>query len=258
VTGTVASIDLIVSSILSKKLAGGAGVLVFDVKLGSGAFLPDVAAARELASALVSTARGAGVAAGALLTDMNQPVAPAIGNAVEIRAVLEVLEGGGSPLADLTVALGAECLARAGTDADVAGGAARLREALASGRAMERWRKMVALMGGDPDAPLPEAPVVRPAPSPGAGQVAAIDGTALGLAVVRLGGGRQREGDRVNPAVGLTQVARLGQAVEEGAPLAYVHASDAAAAEAAVQAVGAAFQIGVAAEAPPLIHERME
>ena len=244
VTGTVRSVDLIVASILSKKLAAGLGGLVLDVKAGSGAFMKTAEDAEALARALVGTARGAGCAAVALVTDMGEPVAPAMGNALELREALAVLRGAGGRLADLTIALGGEALALAGLAAEPEEGAGAIRSALAQGRAAEAFGRMVAAQGGPSDVlerdALPEAPVRRVVAAGRAGVVRAIDGEALGHAVVALGGGRRRPGDPVDPAVGLSAIARVGEPVEARAALAVVHAASEDAAEAAARAVQAA------------------
>jgi thymidine phosphorylase len=260
VTGTVESLDLICASILSKKLAAGLQALVLDVKLGSGAFMKSADEARALAQALVGTARAAGCPTTALITDMSQPLAPSLGNALEVAEVMRVLTGDATgPLAELSVALGADLLASIG----IADGAARLREALASGAAAERFGRMVAGLGGPVDFVarwqdhLPEAPVVRDVPAPEAGVVCEIDGEALGLAVVHLGGGRVVESDRVDPAVGLDRVAPLGARVAAGEPLARVHAADEEGAEAAARALLAAYRLGAAPEPRPLVLERV-
>lgn len=263
VTATVESVDLITASILSKKLAAGLDGLVLDVKCGSGAFMKTREEARALAQALTGTANGAGTPTAALITDMTQPLAPALGNAVEVALCMEVLSGNRAAaprLQDLTVALCARVMALAGIeDAEI-----RLNDALASGRAMEIFARMIRALGGPPDMAqdwhthLPKAPVVGEVPAPRAGHIAAIDGEALGLAVVRLGGGRQVETDKVNPAVGLTEVINLGDRVERGDPLAVIHAADEAEAEAAAHAVLAAVTIGARPEIPPLIFERIE
>ena len=260
VTGTVESLDLITASILSKKLAAGLGALVLDVKVGSGAFMRSIEDAAELAAALVETANGAGCPTGALLSDMNEPLAPALGNAVEVAEVMRVLTGGASGrLLTVTAALGGALLEMAGIE----DGAAKLREAVAGGRAAERFGRMVAAQGGPTDfverweAHLPAAAVVRPVPAPEAGHVAAIDGTALGRAVVALGGGRRLASDRVDPAVGLTGVARLGAEVAAGDPLALIHTASEDAADAAVRAVADAIRIGEAPERGPLILARL-
>ncbi|APX21848.1 MULTISPECIES: thymidine phosphorylase [Salipiger] len=260
VTATVESLDLITSSILAKKLAAGLDALVLDVKVGSGAFMKTDADARALAGALVSTANAAGCPTTAFVTDMNQPIAPALGNALEVDAAMRVLAGREQgPLHALTLALGAPLLERAGIDAPED----RLRAVLASGEAAERMGRMVYGLGGpinfveDWGRYLPEATVIREIPAPSAGHVAAIDGEALGLAVVRLGGGRTVETDRIDPAVGLSDVVRLGTWVEAGQPLARVHAAREDEAEAAIRVVQAAITLGAPVEAGPLIRERI-
>ncbi|ROU03573.1 thymidine phosphorylase [Histidinibacterium lentulum] len=268
VTATVESIDLITASILSKKLAAGLGGLVLDVKVGSGAFMKTPAEAQALAESLVGTANGAGCPTAALITDMNQPLAPALGNAVEVAASMDVLSGNRAAaprLHDLTVILGGRLLALAGVAGTDAEGEDRIAGAIASGAALERFARMVAEMGGPPDMAedwrthLPAAPVVGEVPAPVSGHVAAIDGEVLGLAVVGLGGGRAVETDRVDPAVGLTEVVSLGDRVERGTPLCILHARDEAEAEAAAHRILAAITIRDSAlEGPPLVHGRVD
>jgi thymidine phosphorylase len=241
VTATVESTDLITASILSKKLAGGLSGLVLDVKVGSGAFMKDMAAARELAGALVETANLAGCPTTALITDMNAPLAPALGNALEVAEVMHVLcDGARAPLYDLALALGAQLLFSAGQAAS--GDAAReaLSNAIASGAAAERFVD-------NPARFLPEATVIREITAERDGYVTAIDGEALGLAVVALGGGRQIETDKIDPAVGLSDVAGLGMRVARGQPIARVHAGREGLADRAVAAVRAAITLGEAA-----------
>jgi len=265
VTATVESLDLITASILSKKLAAGLEGLVLDVKTGSGAFMKGLEEARALARALVETANAAGCPCSALLTEMGEPLAPALGNALEVAAAMEVLTGvAGGPLRELSLALGGELLAGAGQAADAAEGAARIAEALDSGAAAERFGWMVAAQGGpvrfieEWARFLPEAPVIREVTAETAGHVAAIDGEALGLAVVALGGGRQVESDRVDPAVGLSDVVRRGKHVTKGQPLARIHAARESQAEAAARAVRAAIVLSdTPPDLPPLVHERI-
>jgi thymidine phosphorylase len=265
VTGTVESLDLITASILSKKLAAGLDGLVLDVKLGSGAFMKTVDEARALAQALVKTANVAGCKTTALITDMNQPLAPSLGNALEVDASMRVLTGlEGGPLATLSAELGGALLASAGLAADDAEGRAKIAEAIASGAAAERFGRMVYAMGGPVHFVenwqrfLPEAPVIREIPANESGFITAIDGEALGLAVVALGGGRQVESDVVDPAVGLSEVVRLGDHIAKGQPLARVHAARIGQADAAETAVKAAITIGqTAPQLPPLVHERI-
>ena len=262
VTGTVASIDLITASILSKKLAAGLDGLVLDVKVGAGAFMKTEDEARALAQSLVTTANDAGCPTIACLSDMNEPVAPALGNALEVIEAMRALMGGASEtsrLSDLSAHLGGALLARAGRAEDAAEGAAQIRAALADGRAAEAFGRMVYAQGGPlgfVDTPLrflPEATVIREITAPEAGFVAAIDGEALGHAVVALGGGRRVETDTVDPAVGLSDLPRLGAPVEKGQPLLRIHAARLADADAAEAACRAAIAIGPAPEATPLI-----
>ncbi len=266
VTGTVASIDLITASIRSKKLAAGLEALVLDVKCGSGAFMKTAAEARVLARALVATAQGAGCMTAALITDMSQPLATAAGNALEVIEVMETLTGTSvnAALWDVACALGGEALALGGIAADPADGAGRIAQALESGAAAEVFGRMVTAQGGPQDFidrwpdRLPSAPVVIEVPSLRAGFVASIDGEALGQAVVRLGGGRMREGDRVNPSVGLSDLAGLGEDISPGLALAMVHAATIDEARAAVAAVQAAYVMSdTAPDDPPLIIERI-
>lgn len=267
VTATVDSLDLITASILSKKLAGGLDGLVLDVKVGSGAFMKDSAAATALAEALVRTANAAGCKTSAVISDMNQPLVPSLGNALEVAEVMQVLTGQASgPLVELSAALGGVVLADAGLAADVQAGADAVVAAIRDGRAAERFSRMVAAMGGPVHFVenwhrfLPEATVVREVSAASDGYISAIDGEALGLAVVALGGGRRVETDAVDPAVGLERVARLGQYVSKGQPLAVVHAARPDSADRAVRAVRAAVSLSPEAvpELPALIHDRVD
>jgi thymidine phosphorylase len=266
VSGTVESIDLITASILSKKLAAGLDQLVLDVKAGSGAFMKTDAEAGRLARALVDTATGAGCPTVALITDMDQPLGRNVGNAVEVRECAEILVGrrDGGALLRLTVALGGEALALAGLASTPEEGEARIAGVFGDGRAAEVFGRMVAALGGPADIlktfdyDLPEAPVMREIAAQDAAHVAAIDGFALGQAVVALGGGRLRGDDRVDPRVGLTDLCRLGDRLAKGDPIAWVHAATEAAADAAEAAVRAAFTLADAPVAPgPLVRARI-
>ena len=264
VTATVESLDLITASILSKKLAAGLEALVLDVKTGSGAFMKTEDDARALARALVDTANAAGCRTSALITDMSQPLVPALGNALEVAEVMRVLaDGAQNDLLALSVALGGEVLALAGLAETATAGEARIAEAIASGAAAERFGRMVYAQGGprgfveDWRRFLPEAVVIREVPAPSSGTVSAIDGEALGLAVVALGGGRQVESDVVDPAVGLTDVVRLGARVDKGQPLARVHARREGQADAAAAAVTRAITLGKGSPSAPLIRDRI-
>ena len=260
VTATVDSLDLITASILSKKLAAGLEGLVLDVKVGSGAFMKDAAAARELAQALVSTANAAGCPTRAIISDMSQPLVPSLGNALEVAEVMQVLRGEAQGrLVELSAALGGVVLAGAGLAKDASDGAAKITRAIEAGDAAERFGAMIAALGGpvkfidDWRRFLPEATVLRQVRAPAGGVVQAIDGTALGLAVVALGGGRAVETDVVDPAVGLSDVVRIGARIEAGQPLAVVHAARPAQADRAVAAVQAAITLGEGAAKPPAL-----
>jgi thymidine phosphorylase len=264
VTATVESVPLITASILSKKLAAGLEGLVLDVKTGSGAFMADIESARELAGSLVAVANGAGLKTSALLTDMNEPLASAAGNALEVMNAVAYLTGAQRDprLHAVVIALAAEMLHLGGIADGFAKGEVMAREALESGRAAERFQTMVTALGGpsdfldDPVRHLPKAKVVVPAPAKTEGIVAAIDTRALGLAVVRLGGGRTRAEDPIDHSVGMTDLAGIGAEVGPYKPLAFVHARDEASAAAAVEAVQAAYSVGD----PPkrsLVYERI-
>ncbi len=266
VTGTVESIDLITASILSKKLAAGLENLVLDVKVGSGAFMKTLKDAQDLARSLVTTANGAGCNTSALITDMNQPLASSLGNALEVMAAVEMMTVGHveSPMAQATVALGSEALVLSGLAADRMEGDAMIAASLVDGRAAEVFGAMIAAQGGPSDFVdhwrdrLPAAPVVRDIMPVQRGRVLEIDGEALGLAVVHLGGGRLVEGTRIDPSVGLSRVVRLGEVVDEYTPLALVHAANPAAADRAAEAVRAAITVGAGEPTPhPLVLERV-
>ncbi|GAB2615905.1 thymidine phosphorylase [Kocuria himachalensis] len=214
VTGTVESIPLIASSIMSKKIAEGTQSLVLDVKVGSGAFMKDLASARKLARTMVDLGTGAGVTTTALLTDMSTPLGLTVGNAVEVQESVDVLAGGGpADVVELTVALAAEMLAASGLpDADPA-------EALRDGRAMDVWRAMVAAQGGDPDAPLPRARESETVVAEADGVLAELDAHRVGVASWRLGAGRARREDPVQAGAGVLLHAKPGDAVRAGQPL---------------------------------------
>jgi thymidine phosphorylase len=253
-TGTVESLPLIVASILSKKLAAGLDALVMDVKAGSGAFLPSYEETRELATAIVEVATGNGLPTSALLTDMNQVLGRTAGNAVEVLESIEVLRdpSGGDPrLLEVTLALSAELLVLGGLQPDLNAARAAAQRALESGAAAEIFAAMVAALGGpaklldDPHAHLRRAPIVRPVEPAEPGTVSAVDVRAVGVAIVALGGGRTRETDPVDHAVGLTEVAALGESVGPGArPLALLHARDEPSFEQGASALRAAFTVG--------------
>jgi thymidine phosphorylase len=256
VTATVESIALITASILSKKLAAGLQGLAMDVKTGSGAFMTSLAGSRDLAQSLATVATGAGLPTISLITDMNEPLASAAGNAVEVQNAVDYLIGDKRDprLHAVTIALGAELLTLGGLAENVAAGLAAMERALASGAAAERFERMVALLGGPSGflgkaaELLPVAPIVVAALPTRRGFVEAIDVRAIGMAIVSLGGGRSRAADKIDPAVGFTRLAGLGAEVSGEAPLALVHARDEAQARAAAAKLAAAYRIG---DAPP-------
>ncbi len=261
VTATVESLPLIVASILSKKLAEGTRHLVLDVKAGSGAFMTELDDARALAHELVSVAVGAGLPTTALLTDMNQALGGSVGNALEVREAVNMLTGqAGDPrLREVTLALAAEALALCG----VAGGRALAERRLADGSAAERLARSVAALGGPhdlletPERSLSRAACVRSVFGPEPGHVAAIDARALGVAVIALGGGRTRPEDGIDHAVGLSEVAGLGERVDGERPLCLVHAADPTHAESAAASITGAFRIGGATVAGPVVLGRV-
>ena len=249
VTATIESVPLITASILSKKLVAGLQGLVLDVKVGSGAFTPTLEGARTLARSLVDVAAAAGLPARALITDMNQVLGLTAGNALEIQETLDYLRGTAREprLHEVTLALAAQMLHLGGLAGSVDAGRAQAQAALDSGAAAERFARMVAMLGGPADvfadAGLVSAPVQLDVPAPHAGVLAAADVRALGLAVVALGGGRQRPGERIDARVGLSHLLPPGRTVQTGEPLARVHAASEDAARQAVAAVTAAFTI---------------
>jgi thymidine phosphorylase len=266
VTGTVESIDLITASILSKKLAAGLQALVLDVKVGTGAFMATPGDARALATSLVRVANGAGCRTAALVTDMNEPLASAAGNALEMANAIAFLKGEeiDGRLWDVTVALGGELLATCGAAADADDGRVRIVEAFQSGRAAERFSRMVVALGGPsdlldrPHRHLASAPLVADILAPHPGIVTAIDARALGLAVVELGGGRRTPGDKIDHSVGLDRLAGIGAIADAHAPLARIHAASEKALAAARQRVLAAYVVGQAAPGlMPLVAERI-
>ncbi|MFT3848079.1 MAG: thymidine phosphorylase [Propionivibrio sp.] len=269
VTATVESIPLITASILSKKLAAGLDALVMDVKVGSGAFMPTPELSVALARSIVEVGTGAGLKVSALLTDMNQSLAPCAGNAIEVRCALDYLTGKHRParLHEVTLALCAEGLVSAGLAASVDTARAQLQSSLDSGAAAERFARMVRLLGGPadlverPDAYLATAPVVVDFLASASGVVAAFDTRALGMAVVALGGGRLRSDQEIDPAVGLSDIVELGAAVQAGQPLMRVHARTGNDAETAIQRLQEAVRVerdpAESSPLPPLVWQRI-
>ncbi|UIJ71442.1 thymidine phosphorylase [Aurantimonas sp. HBX-1] len=249
VTATVESIPLITASILSKKLAAGLQGLVLDVKTGSGAFMPRPEDARSLAASLVGVANGAGLRTTALITRMDEALASAAGNAVEVRNAVRFLTGAqrDPALQAVTLALAAEMLVLAGFAATLADGQRMAMAALEDGRAAERFGRMVAALGGPADfvervdAHLPQASLVRDVTAERDGTVASVETRRLGLAVVELGGGRTRPQDAVDHAVGLSDLAPIGRHLARGETLARIHARDEASLAQAAATVRSAY-----------------
>ncbi|SUA99613.1 Thymidine phosphorylase [Pannonibacter phragmitetus] len=252
VTGTVESIDLITASILSKKLAAGLQGLVLDVKWGTGAFMQSFEDAKALAESLVRVANGAGLKTTALLTDMNESLASAAGNAVEMQNAVDFLKGASidSRLWDVTVAQGGELLATGGIAESAQEGCNLMRAAFESGRAAEKFAEMVTALGGPADFMekselyLAKAPVIAPVYAKEPGVVTGVDARAIGVAVVELGGGRRVAADVIDPSVGFTELAGIGHRVDADAPLAIVHAATEDAARRATEALNAAYRTG--------------
>ncbi len=252
ITGTVESIPLIASSIMSKKIAEGTGALVLDVKVGTGAFMKDAARARELSAVMVGLGQANGVRTTALLTQMDVPLGRTAGNALEVTEAVEVLAGGGPPdVVELTLALAREMLDLVGLDADPAA-------ALADGRAMDVWRAMVRAQGGDPAAVLPTAGEVEVVAAPATGTLARLDAKAVGVAAWRLGAGRARKEDAVSPTAGVVWHATVGDQVTAGQPLLELHLDDPARLPAALAALEDAIEISSDAHpSPQLILDRV-
>ena len=246
ITGTVESIPLIASSIMSKKIAEGTEALVLDVKVGSGAFMKEPGQARELSEVMVELGEAHGVRTTALLTQMDVPLGRTAGNALEVVEAVEVLAGGGPPdIVELTLDLAREMLDLAGlADADPAA-------VLADGRAMDVWRRMVQAQGGDPSALLPRATEVEVVPAPATGTLARLDAMALGIAAWRLGAGRSRKEDDVSPAAGVVWRATVGDHVQEGQPLLELHLDDVDRLESAQAALQDAIEITDGPVTPP-------
>ncbi|MFZ7089110.1 thymidine phosphorylase [Curtobacterium sp. RRHDQ10] len=255
ITGTVESIPLIASSIMSKKIAEGTGALVLDVKFGSGAFMQDIEQSRLLARTMVDLGNDAGVRTAALLTDMDVPLGLTIGNALEVRESVEVLAGGGpSDVVELTLALAREMLDAAGLpDADPAA-------ALAGGRAMDTWNRMIAAQGGDPAAPLPTARETHVVAAPRSGVLASQAALPFGVAAWRLGAGRARASDPVQAGAGIELHAKPGDTVVVGQPLFTLHTDEPARFARALEAVEGAWSIAEPGTVPargPVVTERI-
>ncbi len=232
VTGTVPSIPLITASIMSKKLAEGIDALVLDVKFGEGAFMKTIEDARELATCMVRVGSRMGKGMAALITNMNQPLGHTAGNALEIKETIDTLAGNGpDDLMEVTMALAARMLVLAKTVKNQAEALGNLHNNLSSGAALAKFREMVELHGGDPsviDDPskLPSAKVQKPVTASTAGNIQGVNAGSIGKACLLLGAGRTRTDDSVDPAVGVSDIAKIGDAVEAGELLATIHAND--------------------------------
>ncbi|MCF7688261.1 MAG: thymidine phosphorylase [Cephaloticoccus sp.] len=255
VTATVECIPLICGSILAKKLAEGIDALVLDVKFGRGAFMKTEEQARELAHALVQVGRAGGKKVRALLTAMNQPLGRTVGNALEVGESIACLHGEGpADLMEVTYALGAQMLLLGGKAEDVAEAEAKLQAVIADGSALEKFREIVVAQGGDgrvvdePDR-LPQASHKVILPAPATGIITDVDAMQVALAALRLGAGRAKAEDRIDPGVGVSGLVKIGEPIEAGAALCTIHASDASSAKVAVEMLGKAIRVGN--EAPP-------
>lgn len=260
-TGTVESIPLISSSIMSKKLAEGLDALVLDIKVGRGAFIKEPAQARVLAETMVGIGRSYGTPVRAVLTDMSQPLGRAVGNACEVAEGIEVLRGGGpADLLEVTYRLAEEMLLLGGVTADRGDARARLQQAVASGAAFAKLVEVVEAQGGDPavihdPTRLARAPRETVVTAPRAGYLARADALDIGVAAVRLGAGRERKEDSIDPGVGITVLAKVGDRVEAGRPLARLTWADPGRLDQALPLVERAFAVAEEPVAPPpLIH----
>jgi len=258
-TGTVPSIPLIASSIMSKKLAEDLDGLVLDVKVGSGAFMKDVPRARRLATTMIGIGRSHGVPVHAVLTAMDQPLGREVGNAAEIRESIDVLRGEGPPdLVELTLLLGERMLKLAG----VGGGRGALQQTIDSGAGFEKLLGVVAAQGGDPrtiEDPrlLPTARLRQTIPAPTAGVVNRCDALTIGVGAMRLGAGRERQEDSIDPAVGVTVHSKVGDRVGRGDPLGTVYYNDPGRWEAARPLLESAWSLADEASAPALVIEEI-
>lgn len=266
ITATVDSIPLITASILAKKLAEGLDALVMDVKVGSGAFMPTFEASEQLAQAIVGVANGAGCKTSALLTDMNQVLASSAGNALEVREAVDFLTGAyrNPRLLEVTLALCSEMLLSGGLASDDADARRQLQAVLDNGAAAECFGRMVTAQGGpadfisNMDRYLPAATLSKAVYAERPGVITAMDTRAIGMAIVTMGGGRRRASDTIDYSVGLSEMAALGQRVDQQTPLAVVHAADEASWQLAAQEIRAAVQTSEqAAATTPMVYRRI-
>ena len=245
VTATVDEVSLIAASIMSKKLAGGADAVVLDVKVGDGAFMKTIEDARILADTMIEIGRRAGKEVVCLLTDMDQPLGSAVGNALEVREALATVRGQGPPdFTELVLDACSRLLALSDLGIDEPEGRRRAQQAVADGSAAALWRRWLEAQGGDPDEDaLPRAPIVRAVTAPRAGTVVTLGAIRVGNAAVHLGAGRRTKDDTIDHAVGILCLRKRGDHVEQGEPLAAVHARDERSAEEAAAEVLAAYAV---------------
>lgn len=264
VTGTVPSLPLIVSSVMSKKIAAGADAIVLDVKTGSGAFMKTVEDAERLAESMVRIGNEVGRKVVALLSDMNQPLGWAVGNSLEVREAIDTLHGAGpQDFLEHCLVVGGEMLALGGQAQDAVQGRALVEQAIESGAAWQKFRQMVIAQGGDVrylDEPqrFPIAGIVRVSTAPASGYLARVKTDEIGMATVGLGGGRLQKGDPVDHAVGLMLHLKVGEWITAGEPLFTVHANDEARCAEAERRVLAALTFSeTPVEALPLFYKRV-
>jgi pyrimidine-nucleoside phosphorylase len=260
VTATVEEISLIAASIMSKKIAAGADAILLDVKVGEGAFMKTLADAQSLAATMVDLGRRARRRVVCELTRMEQPLGRAVGNALEVREALATLRGEGpSDFTELVLRSAAQLLALSDLGIGEEEGRSRAEAAVASGAALAAYERWIAAQGGNPrEEALPAAPVVHPVPAPATGFVRSLSALGIGRAALHLGAGRSRKEDRIDHATGVICLAKLGDAVAAGEPIAEVHARDEASATEAADEVAACYELGPeASEAAPLVLEVM-
>jgi pyrimidine-nucleoside phosphorylase len=261
VTATIDQVSLIAASIMSKKIAAGASAVVLDVKVGEGAFMRTVDEARELAREMRALGEEAGMDVVCVLTDMDQPLGRAVGNALEVREAWETVSGGGpADFRELVVDSAAELLALSDLGVDEDEGRRRAETVLEDGSALATYDRWVRAQGGDPDpARLPVAPVLRQVPAPASGYVHELRARKVAVAAMELGAGREVAGEPIDHAVGVVCLRKRGEEVAAGEPLVEIHARDEAAAEHAEAALLAAYEIGDGeVEARPLVLEVLQ
>jgi pyrimidine-nucleoside phosphorylase len=261
VTATIDQVSLIAASVMSKKIAAGASAVVLDVKVGEGAFMRTVEDARELAQEMRALGEQAGMEVVCVLTDMDQPLGRAVGNALEVREAWETVNGGGPPdFRELVIDSAAELLALSDLGVDEAEAKRRAEATLEDGSALATYERWVRAQGGDPDpTQLPVAPVVHPVAAPASGYVHELRAREVAVAAMELGAGREVAGEPIDHAVGVVCVRKRGEEVVAGEPLAEIHARDDAAAERAETALLAAYEIGAGEVEPrPLVLEVLQ